>query len=72
MKHQINRVVAEYIKLVEMIVQGQWKIEDKTARQEIPDALQIWKGPYSRIVNDIKRIIEMKRAAEAIGIDNNP
>ena len=71
MNRQINQVVTEYIKLMKMIVQSQWKIEDKTAGQEIPNILQIRNTSYNNIISYQDTIIEMKRAVKSIGIDNN-
>jgi uncharacterized protein (UPF0210 family) len=71
MDRHVKEVVTEYIKLVEMIVQGQGKIEDKTAWQEIPDVLQVRNTSYSKIISCKKTIIKMKRAMKSIGIDNN-
>ena len=67
----IKQMVTKNIKLIKMIVKGNWKKRNKTARIEIPNVLQIMDISYSKIINDINIIIKMKWAMKSIRIDDN-
>ena len=60
---------------MEMVVKGKRKIENKTARQKIPDVLQVM-NIIDRCIKDYKRKIiiqensEHRQIGEYLGIDN--
>ena len=71
MDAQIKQVVTNDVKPVEMIIKSKGEIEDKTARQIIPDSLQILNISYFRIILYKNGIIKMKGTKKTIRIDDN-
>ena len=72
MNRQIKKVITQHIKLMEMIIQSNWKVGDKTARPEIPDILQILNISYSGIRSYRTNVIKIEWAKKSIRVDNNP
>ena len=72
MNAQIKQVITEYIQRTKMIVKRKGKIEKKPAGKEIPNVGPIMDIPDSKIINDGRLIIQMKRAMKSIRIDNDP
>lgn len=64
-------MIAGDMKPVEVIIGRKGKKGNKTAGIKIPDPLQVLNTLYSRVIDDIEDIIEMKRAMKSIGINNN-
>ena len=71
MNDQIKYVITKNIKSAEMIINGNWKEGDKTARVELPMGKKILKSSYKRILNYIMQIIKLKRAIKSIGVNDN-
>jgi len=65
-------MVAEYVQLMIMVIQGNGKIGDKTRGPEIPDILQVGNIFYRRVCNYGRKIIELEGSKKSIGVDNYP
>jgi len=68
----VKKMVTKYIKPVKMIVHRKGKKRDNAARTKPPNVKQILDISYTKIIDYIKVIIEMKWTKKSIRIGENP
>jgi hypothetical protein len=66
----VKEMIAEHMKLAEMIIKDKGKKGDKTAGVKPPVVKQVMDASDGKIIDDIKLVIEVEGTIKGVRIDN--